>query len=171
MVLDTQTKPRQPKVSKKGLSALSKSPGDRSPRERRQAKKAEQALNKKKQIEKTKEKLEKARIRAALNKLSKQANKYSGLKRLAYRVKLFWLIPDSRPKRFYSVKQAIDLSDYEVLKAASLELAEKCVNEYQHGQEAIALLTLLDDPPLKTRKANIAATCRELADLVLDSER
>lgn len=171
MVPITEAKPKRPKVTKTGLNALSKSPGDRDARERKQATKAEKALARKKKIEQTKENLEKARIKAALNKLSKQANRYTGLKRLAYRVKLFWLIPDSKPKRFYNSRQAINLTDFDILKAASFELAEKCVTEYQYGDQAIALMTLLDDPPLRTRKANLAATCRQLADLVLDGER
>lgn len=171
MMLQTEAKPRRPRISKEGLDALGKSPGDRTARERRKAKKAEQSLSRKEQLEQAKENLEKARIKAGLVKLSKRANKYSGIKRLAYRVKLFWIIPNAQPKRFYSLRQTIDLTDFDILKAASLELAEKCVSDYQYGDEAIALMTLLDNPPTKSRKANLAATCRQLADLVLDGER
>lgn len=159
------------KVTKVGLKALSKSPGDRTALERRQARKAELALKQKKQIEKQAQVDAAKAIQDALKPYSKAAAKFTGIKKLAYRVKLFWLVEKSRPKRFHPVSRAIDLDKYELLKQATIELADKCIDDYQYSERAIAVWTLLDKPPLRARRINIAATCRVFADFVLDNER
>jgi hypothetical protein len=167
----TASESRPPKVTKKGLTALSKSPGDRTPAERKQAKKTHLALKEKDKQKKQKEAAQKKQIKEAIKKASKGTNKFTGIKRLAYRVKLFWAIKDSRPKRFYPVTQAIDTSEYEVIKECTIILLERCINDDVFADEAIGLWTLLDSPPPKTRRANLAASCRDFADLVLDSKR
>lgn len=160
-----------PKLTKTGLQALSKSPGDRTAAERKQARRAEQALAAKKKLEKEKENAEKKRIQTGLKPYNKLAAKYTGIKRLAYRVKLFWLIKNSRPKKFYPVTQAIDLEVYDLLKQATIELATKCIDDYEYGERAVGVWTLLENPPPGTKRINIAATCRAFADFVLDHER
>ena len=157
------------KVGKKGLAALAKSPANRNAIERKQAKKAERALKQRKAIEKEKERAEKKRIKAELIKLSRAIGpQYTGLKRYAYKVKMFWKIPGSKPAQFYRPGELIDLTNFDILKAATIELAEKCVDEYEQGDKAIALLTLLDSPPPRTKRASLAVNCRQFADLILD---
>lgn len=160
-----------PKITKVGLQALSKSPSERTSAERRQAKRTEEAIKAKKQLEKQKEDEEKRRIQEGLKPYSKAAGKYKGIKRLAYRVKLFWLVEGSRPKRFYPVNQAIDLDKYDLLKQATIELAKRCIDDYEYGEKAVGVWTILDNPPKAAKRVNIAATCRAFADFVLDRER
>jgi hypothetical protein len=164
-----------PKVTKKGLKALSKSPREQTPAERRQALRTQQALKHTQKIEKEKAAAEKKRIQEGLKKFNKSLGSYTGIKRLAYRVKLFWLIPGSRPKRFYPLRQAIDLREFELLKAATIALAKQCFDDkgygLKYGDEATKVWLLLDSPPPGSRKANIAASCRAFADMVLDGER
>ena len=159
------------KITESGLKALSKSPRERTPAERKQAKRTEQALKDKQKLEKQKAVEDKKRIQEGLKKFNKYLGNYSGIKRLAYRVKLFWLIENTRPKRFYDVKHAIDLENFELLKAATIALAKQCIDDYEYGDEAVKVWVLLDSPPPGSRKANIAATCRVFADTVLDGER
>lgn len=159
------------KITQVGLKALSKSPGDRTAAERRQARKAEIAIQEKKKQEKLKEDEEKKRIQTALKPYNKAASKFTGIKRLAYRVKLFWLIENSRPKKFHPVSYPINLEVYDLLKQATIELADKCLKDYEYGERAVGVWTLLDNPPTGAKRVNIAATCRAFADFVLDHER
>jgi Zn-dependent metalloprotease len=160
-----------PKITKKGLKARSKSPREQSPRERKQAIRTEQAIKETKRLEKEKAAAEKKRIQERLKKINGSLGSYTGIKRLAYRVKLFWLIPGSRPKRFYNVRQAIRMEDFDFLKAATIALAKQCFESREYGDEAVKVWLLLENPPPGSRKANIAASCRVFADMVLDGER
>jgi hypothetical protein len=161
-----------PKITKKGLKALSKSPREQTPAERRQALRAQQAIKENKRLEKEKAAAERKRIQEGLKKFNKSLGSYTGVKRLAYRVKLFWLIPGaSRKKRFYKVTEAIGLEDFDLLKAATIALAKQCFESREYGDEAVKVWLLLESPPPGSRKANIAASCRVFADLVLDGER
>lgn len=169
MIKNMQAK--ESRVTSTGLKALSKSPGDRSAIERRQAKQAERALRDKKKQEKHKENAEKKRLQDGLKPYNKAASKLTGIKRLAYRVKVFWLIEGSRPKRFYPVSHPINLEVYDFLKQATIELADKCLQDYEYGERAVSIWTLLENPPVKAKRVNIAATCRVFADFVLDKER
>lgn len=169
-MIDTQATAKKPKLTKVGLSALAKPPGDRTAAERRQAKKAELALIEKRRIEREKEKAEKKALKDKIKQVSKGL-KFSGVKRLAYRVKMFWAMPNSRPKRFYPVSTAIDVNDYELIKACTIILLEACMEDVNFGDKAIALWTLLENPPPKTRRVNLAASCRKFADEILDYYR
>jgi hypothetical protein len=159
------------KITKKGIKALSKSPREQTSTERRQALRTQEALKEKKRLKKEKAAAEKKRIQEGLKKFNKSLGNYRGVKRLAYRVKLFWLISESRPKRFYKVEQPINLEEFDLLKAATIALAQECLDDREYGDEAVKIWLLLDNPPLGARKANIAASCRVFADMVLDKER
>lgn len=159
-----------PKLTKVGLNALSKSPSDRTPAEHRQARKAELALVDRKRREKEKENAEKQRLKDEIKEVSKGL-KFTGVKRMAYRVKMFWVVPNSRPKRFYPVSHATDVSRYPLIKSCTILLLEKCMEDPIFGDKAIALWTLLENPPTKTRRVNLAASCRKFADEILDYYR
>jgi hypothetical protein len=160
-----------PRITKKGLKALSKSPREQTPAERKQALRTQQAIKENKKLQKEKATAEKKRIQEGLKRFNKSLGNYTGIKRLAYRVKLFWLVPGSRPKRFYNIRQAIELEDFDFLKAATIALAKQCFESREYGDEAVKIWLLLESPPPGSRKANIAASCRAFADLVLDGER
>lgn len=160
-----------PKITQKGLKALSKTPREQTARERKQAIRAGQAIKESKRLEKQKAVAEKKRIQEGLKKLNKSLGSYTGIKRLAYRVKLFWLIPGSRPKRFYKVTEAIGIESFDFLKAATIALAKQCFEVREYGDEAVKIWLLLENPPPGSRKTNIAASCRVFADMVLDGER
>lgn len=163
------TKPAQ-RLTRVGLNALSISPGDRTPAQHRQAKKAEIALLERRQKEKEKKEAKRKRLNEELKEVSKNL-KFKGVKRLAYRVKMFWAVPNSRPKRFYPVSKAIAVERYDLIKTCTILLIEKCIQDPIFGDRAIALWTLLEDPPIKTRRVNLAASCRKFADEILDYYR
>lgn len=162
---------RNLKLTQTGQEALGKSPGDRTAKQRRQAKTAERAIGRREEIRKAKAADDKKRINDGLRRLSKLCVNYTGIKRLAYRVKLFWLIPDTKPKKFYPPNYPIELAEFELLKAATIALINQCVVDYEYGDQAIAVWTYLDNPPARTRRTLIASYCRELADSVISTVR
>jgi len=167
---DMQTETR-PTITKVGLNAAKKAPGDRTQKEHKQAKRLEDSIARKNKLLREKETANKSRIDEALRQLSKRCRKGDkGLTRLAYRVKLFWLIPNTKPRRFYPPGTEIDNDDFDVLKAATIALANKCIEDYEYGDRAIEILLILEDPPHKAKRTNLAVSCRNFADLVLSNE-
>lgn len=162
---------KRPSITKTGLKAAKKAPGDRTQKEHKQARRVEDAIARKNKLLKTKEASEKARINEALKQLSKQCKKgQKGLIRLAYRVKLFWLIPNTKPRRFYPSGTEIDTDRFDILKAATIALAHQCIEDYEYGDRAIEILLILENPPHKAKRTNLAVSCRNFADLVLSNE-
>jgi hypothetical protein len=161
----------RPSITKTGLKAAKKAPGNRSQKEHKQARRVEVAIARKSVLLKAKEATEKARINEALKQLSKQCRKGDkGLTRLAYRVKLFWLIPNTKPRRFYPPGTEINNDIFDILKAATIALANQCIEDYEYGDRAIEILLILENPPYKAKRTNLAVSCRNFADLVLSNE-
>jgi len=161
----------RPNITKVGLKAAKKAPGDRTQKEHKQAKRVENAIARKNKLLKEKETANKSRINQALKQLSKQCRKGDkGLTRLAYRVKLFWLIPNTKPRRFYPPGTEIDNDIFDILKAATIALANQCIEDYEYGDRAIEILLILENPPYKAKRTNLAVSCRNFADLVLSNE-
>jgi hypothetical protein len=170
-ILGNMQTEKRPSVTKVGLKAAKKAPGDRTQKEHKQAKRVEIAIARKNKLLKAKEATEKARINEALKELSKQCKKgQKGLIKLAYRVKLFWLIPNTKPRRFSPPGTEVNNDIFDILKAATIALANKCIEDYEYGDRAIEILLILEDPPHKAKRTNLAVSCRNFADLVLSNE-
>lgn len=161
------------KVSKKGLAATEIAPGDRTSTERRRARKADALIKALQKEERAFKVAEHKLLKERMSAHSKKSRSLAGIARAAMKIKYFWAIPNTKPRRYYPETKAIDLTDYDLILIFTQELAEMCLRpEYinQYGSEAASILVFLESPG-RTKPINIAATCRVFADLILDNER